>query len=53
MLITLESAKLFVFVDRSFANNKDFSSQIRYVIVIANEDTTRINEFRIKGNIIH
>jgi hypothetical protein len=29
--------KLFVFVDGSFANNKDFSSQIGYVIILANE----------------
>jgi hypothetical protein len=29
--------RLFVFVDGSFANNKDFSSQIGYVIILANE----------------
>jgi hypothetical protein len=34
--------RLFVFVDGSFANNKDFSSQIGYVIILANE--TSINE---------
>jgi hypothetical protein len=34
--------KLFVFVDGSFANNKDFSSQIGYVIILANE--TSMNE---------
>ena len=50
--IILELAKLFVFVDGSFANNKDFSSQIGYVIVMANEETTR-HECKIKGNIIY
>jgi len=56
--------KLFVFVDSSFANNKDFSSQIGYVIVMATE-TIKYTEssFRnsvdgkktitIKGNILH
>jgi hypothetical protein len=34
--------RLFVFVDGSFANNKDFSSQIGYVIILANE--TSMNE---------
>jgi hypothetical protein len=34
--------RLFVFIDGSFANNKDFSSQIGYVIILANE--TSINE---------
>jgi hypothetical protein len=53
MPITLESAKLFVFVDGSFANNKDFSSQIGYVIVMANEEAIGTDECKIKGNIIH
>ncbi|KAM4056441.1 hypothetical protein HRG_001545 [Hirsutella rhossiliensis] len=35
--IDLESAKIFVFTDGSFANNKDLSSQIGFVIIIANE----------------
>jgi len=48
----LEQAKLFVFVDGSFANNKDFSSQIGYLIILANE-TKGTNEFIIKGNLIH
>jgi hypothetical protein len=38
----LDHLKLFVFVDGSFANNKDFSSQIGYVIILANE--TSMNE---------
>ena len=48
----MSTAKLFVFVDRSFANNKDFSSQIGYEIIIANE-TTGNDEFTINGNLIY
>jgi hypothetical protein len=46
-------AKLFIFTDGSFANNKDLSSQLGFVIVLA-EETARTNtEFEIYGNIIH
>jgi len=54
--LDLEHAKLFVFVDGSFANNKDFSSQISYLIILTNEtetDSTGTDEFTIKGNLIH
>ena len=44
--------KLFVFVNSSFANNKDFSSQIRYLIILVNKTcTTEI--FKIKGNLTY
>jgi hypothetical protein len=65
----LDHLKLFVFVNSSFANNKDFSSQIGYVMILANEKetpTTNGNKtptangnpngtdrFIIKGNLIH
>jgi hypothetical protein len=57
----LDHLKLFIFVDGSFANNKDFSSQIRYVMILANENKTPtangnpngIDRFIIKGNLIH
>jgi hypothetical protein len=45
--------KLFVFIDGSFANNKDFSSQIGYLIILANKTTNGMDEFIIKGNLIH
>lgn len=52
--IDLLTAKLFIFVDRIFANNKDQSFQIDYVITLRNEysyiDT---NEFTIEENLIH
>jgi hypothetical protein len=50
--IDLPTAKLFVFVDRSFINNKDFSSQIRYKIILANK-TTYNKEFELTKNLIY
>lgn len=50
--IQLTHAKLFVFVDGSFANNKDLSSQIGFVIVLANE-SMKNDEFLLYGNLIH
>lgn len=51
--IELSTAKLFVFVDGSFANNKDLTSQIGFTIVIANETDGENQTFTIDGNIIH
>ncbi|KJZ69915.1 hypothetical protein HIM_10700 [Hirsutella minnesotensis 3608] len=51
--IDLATAKLLIFTDGSFANNKDLSSQLGYVIVLANETDHKEKEFRINGNIIH
>lgn len=52
--IDLTTAKLFVFVDGSFANNKDLSSQIGYMVVLANEKKSEDDgEFQVKGNLIH
>ncbi len=52
--IDLSNAKLFVFIDGSFANNKDHSSQIGYVIVFANKYSyANTNEVTIKGSIFH
>ncbi len=52
--LNLEHVKLFVFVGGSFTNNKDFSSQIGYLIILANETNSTINdEFVIKGNLIY
>jgi hypothetical protein len=41
-----------VFVDSSFANNKDLSSQLGYEITLANE-SYKDNSFTIRGNLIH
>ena len=54
--LDLDYTKLFVFVDGLFANNKDFSSQIGYEIIIANETTRALYDdslFRLRGNLIH
>jgi hypothetical protein len=50
--LNLLTTKLFVFVDRLFTNNKDFSSQIRYKIILANK-TTHNKEFKLSGNLIY
>jgi hypothetical protein len=50
--LDLLSAKLYVFVDGSFANNKDLSSQIGFELILANE-TIGDDEFTIYGNLIH
>jgi len=52
MPINLPITKLFIFINRSFTNNKDFSSQLGYKIIITNE-STRENDFIIHGNLIH
>jgi len=51
ILIDLATANLYAFVDGSFANNKDFSSQLGYEIMIANE-TAREDSFEIQGNLL-
>jgi hypothetical protein len=45
-------AKLFVFINGSLSNLKDFISQIRYIIILVNEFKGE-NEFIIKGNLIN
>jgi hypothetical protein len=50
--LDLHTAKLFIFVDGSFANNKDLTSQIGYEIFLANETTTE-DTFTMTGNLIH
>ena len=50
--IDLATAKVMVFTDGSFANNKDLSSQIGFVITLVNEEATD-ETFTIRGNLIH
>jgi hypothetical protein len=52
ILLDVLTAKLFVFVDGSFVNNKDYNSQIRYEIILTNE-TIKNDEFIINGNLIY
>ncbi|KAF1964357.1 hypothetical protein BU23DRAFT_585612 [Bimuria novae-zelandiae CBS 107.79] len=51
--ITLINAKLIVFVDSSFTNNKDLSSQLGFILMLINKSTNSNNTFTICGNIIH
>ena len=50
--LDLKQVKLFIFINGSFTNNKDFSFQISYLIILANK-TKGTNKFAIKGNLIH
>ena len=52
MPINLPTAKLFLFVNRLFINNKFFSSQLKYKIIIINK-FTKDNNFIIYGNLIY
>ena len=52
MPINLSTAKLFIFINKSFINNKDFSSQLRYKIIITNK-SPRENDFIIYSNLIY
>jgi hypothetical protein len=51
--VKLKDAKLMVFVDGSFANNKDLSSQLGFVLMLVNESYDANNTFTICGNVIH
>jgi hypothetical protein len=50
--LNILTAKLFVFINGSFANNKDYNSQIRYEIIFANE-IIKNDEFIINENLIY
>lgn len=50
--IDLTTAKLMIFTDGSFANNKDLSSQIGFLMMLVNEDRSD-SQFEITGNLIH
>ena len=52
MLINLFTAKLFIFINKLFTNNKDFSFQLGYKIIIANK-FTKENNFIIYNNLIY
>lgn len=50
--LNLGNMKLFVFFDASFANNKDLTLQISYIIVLGSEEDLD-DSFEMTGNIIH
>lgn len=52
--INPKKMNLYIFVDGSFANNKDYSSQIGILVALAEESPgTTKEEIILKGNIIH
>jgi len=51
--LDMNKLKLFTLVDASFANNKDMSSQMGYVIILGNEIISTDGSFKIRGNIVH
>ena len=51
--IQFDNAKLMVFVDGSFANNKDLSSQLGFVMVLVNESAGADHTLTIRDNAIH
>ena len=50
--LDLEQVKLFIFINGSFVNNKNFSFQIGYLIILTKK-TKKTNKFIIKRNLIH
>jgi hypothetical protein len=50
--IDLNAAKIFIFADGLFANNKDLSSQLGFLIVLAHENHLK-SSFALTGNIMH
>ncbi|KAF1969373.1 hypothetical protein BU23DRAFT_582695 [Bimuria novae-zelandiae CBS 107.79] len=51
--VNLINAKLIVFVDSSFANNKDLSLQLGFILMLINKSIDVNNAFIIYSNIIH
>jgi hypothetical protein len=50
--VDLNVAKIFIFADESFANNKDLSSQLGFLVVLAHENHLK-SSFALIGNIMH
>ncbi|KAK1989628.1 hypothetical protein LX36DRAFT_665047 [Colletotrichum falcatum] len=61
--LNLKTIKLFVFVDRSFANNADLTSQLSFIVILANKESNNhtttgqtpnnTGMFTVTRNIIH
>jgi hypothetical protein len=50
--VDLNAAKIFILADESFANNKNLSSQLAFLVVLAYENHLK-SSFALTGNIIH
>jgi hypothetical protein len=54
ILVNLKDAKLIVFIDGFFANNKDLSLQLGFILMLINKSTsTDTNTFIICSNVIY
>ncbi|KAH8193590.1 hypothetical protein TruAng_012245 [Truncatella angustata] len=51
--LDLARTKLYVFTDGSFANNRDLSSQLGFIVVLAQEIHRTKQEMTLRGNIVH
>ncbi|KAK1989923.1 hypothetical protein LX36DRAFT_695501 [Colletotrichum falcatum] len=61
--LDLTTAKLYVFVDGLFANNSDLTSQLGFIVILANEQSNNnepteqtpgdTGSFTVNGNIVH
>jgi hypothetical protein len=50
--VNLNAAKIFIFADGLFANNKNLSSQLGFLVVLAHENHLK-SFFALIGNIMH
>jgi hypothetical protein len=50
--VNLNAAKIFIFADGLFANNKNLNSQLGFLIVLAHENHLE-SSFALIGNIMH
>jgi hypothetical protein len=50
--VNLNAAKIFIFADGLFANNKDLNSQLGFLIVLVYKDHLK-SSFALIGNIVH
>jgi hypothetical protein len=50
--VNLNAAKIFIFANESFANNKSLSSQLGFLMVLAYENHLK-SSFALTGNIMH
>jgi hypothetical protein len=50
--VNLNAAKIFIFADESFANNKNLNSQLGFLMVLAHENHLE-SFFTLTGNIMH
>jgi hypothetical protein len=50
--VNLNAAKIFIFADGLFANNKNLSSQLGFLMILAHENHLK-SSFALIGNIMH